>query len=74
VVALFIIVLGSVAVTQLLSRNTSVAPPAIVVNLHRLLAQVLEDSVLSVIERDEWLAGPDLHRDGFSGLAPAPSP
>ncbi|QOF78068.1 efflux RND transporter permease subunit [Variovorax sp. 38R] len=55
VIALFIIVMGSVAVTQLpISQYPPVAPPAIVINVAYpgASAQTLEDSVLSVIERE----------------------
>ncbi|SCK35465.1 multidrug efflux pump [Variovorax sp. HW608] len=55
VIALFIIVMGSVAITQLpISQYPPVAPPAIVVTTAYpgASAQTLEDSVLSVIERE----------------------
>ncbi|SEA67538.1 efflux RND transporter permease subunit [Variovorax sp. YR216] len=55
VIALFIIVMGSVAITQLpISQYPPVAPPAIVVSTAYpgASAQTLEDSVLSVIERE----------------------
>ena len=55
VIALFIIVLGGVAVTQLpIAQYPPVAPPAIVINTAYpgASAQTLEDSVLSVIERE----------------------
>ncbi|MEJ8858948.1 efflux RND transporter permease subunit [Variovorax robiniae] len=55
VIALFIIVMGSVAITQLpISQYPPVAPPAIVVSAAYpgASAQTLEDSVLSVIERE----------------------
>jgi len=55
VIALFILVLGSVAVTQLpVSQYPPVAPPSIVVSAAYpgASAQTLEDSVLSVIERE----------------------
>ena len=55
VIALFILVLGSVAVTQLpISQYPSVAPPSIVINTAYpgASAQTLEDSVISVIERE----------------------
>ncbi|WP_218509756.1 efflux RND transporter permease subunit [Variovorax sp. dw_308] len=55
VIALFIIVMGSVAITQLpISQYPPVAPPAIVVTAAYpgASAQTLEDSVLSVIERE----------------------
>ncbi|TPG24707.1 efflux RND transporter permease subunit [Variovorax guangxiensis] len=55
VIALFVIVMGSVAITQLpISQYPPVAPPAIVINVvyPGASAQTLEDSVLSVIERE----------------------
>ena len=55
VIALFIIVMGSVAITQLpISQYPPVAPPSIVVAAAYpgASAQTLEDSVLSVIERE----------------------
>ncbi|MDB5890963.1 MAG: transporter, hydrophobe/amphiphile efflux family [Polaromonas sp.] len=55
VIALFIIVMGGVAVTQLpIAQYPPVAPPAIVVSASYpgASAQTLEDSVLSVIERE----------------------
>ncbi|WP_348703712.1 efflux RND transporter permease subunit [Acidovorax soli] len=55
VLALFIMVMGGVAITQLpISQYPAVAPPAIVVNVTYpgASAQTLEDSVLSVIERE----------------------
>src|SRR5882672_8197960 len=55
VIALFIIVLGSVAVTQLpVSQYPPVAPPSIVVSAiyPGASAQTLEDSVISVIEQE----------------------
>ena len=55
VIALFVLVLGSVAVTQLpVSQSPPVAPPSIVVSAAYpgASAQTLEDSVLSVIERE----------------------
>ena len=55
VIALFIVVMGSVAVTQLpISQYPPVAPPAIVVTASYpgASAKTLEDSVLSVIERE----------------------
>jgi len=55
VIALFIMVLGGVAVTQLpIAQYPTVAPPSIVVNVAYpgASAQVLEDSVISVIERE----------------------
>ncbi len=55
VIALFILVVGSVAITQLpIAQYPPVAPPAIVVSAAYpgASAQTLEDSVLSVIERE----------------------
>ncbi|MES2509316.1 MAG: efflux RND transporter permease subunit [Pseudomonadota bacterium] len=55
VIALFIIVMGSVAITQLpVAQYPPVAPPSIVVSAAYpgASAQTLEDSVLSVIERE----------------------
>jgi multidrug efflux pump len=55
VIALFIIVVGAVSITQLpIAQYPPVAPPAIVVNVAYpgASAQTLEDSVLSVIERE----------------------
>ena len=55
VIALFIIVLGTVAVTQLpIAQYPPVAPPSIVVSAAYpgASAKTLEDSVLSVIERE----------------------
>jgi multidrug efflux pump len=55
VIALFILVVGSVAVTQLpIAQYPPVAPPSIVVTAAYpgASAQTLEDSVLSVIERE----------------------
>jgi multidrug efflux pump len=55
VIALFILVLGSVAVTQLpIAQYPPVAPPSIVVSAGYpgASAKVLEDSVISVIERE----------------------
>ena len=55
VIALFIMVLGGVAITQLpIAQYPSVAPPAIVVTVAYpgASAQTLEDSVISVIERE----------------------
>ncbi|HBY36395.1 MAG TPA: multidrug efflux RND transporter permease subunit, partial [Delftia acidovorans] len=55
VVALFIIVLGGIALTKLpIAQYPKVAPPAIVINTAYpgASAKVLEDSVLSVIERE----------------------
>src|SRR6218665_3178924 len=54
-IALFILVMGGVAITQLpISQYPPVAPPSIVVNAAYPGAseQTLEDSVLSVIERE----------------------
>ena len=55
VIALFILVVGGVSITQLpISQYPPVAPPAIVINVAYpgASAQTLEDSVLSVIERE----------------------
>ncbi|MDE2417312.1 MAG: efflux RND transporter permease subunit [Burkholderiales bacterium] len=55
VIALFILVMGGVAITQLpVSQYPPVAPPSIVVTAGYpgASAQTLEDSVLSVIERE----------------------
>jgi len=55
VIALFILVMGAVAITQLpVSQYPPVAPPSIVVSAAYpgASAQTLEDSVLSVIERE----------------------
>ena len=55
VVALFIIVLGGIALTKLpIAQYPKVAPPAIVINTAYpgASAKVLEDSVLSVFERE----------------------
>ena len=55
VIALFIIVLGGVAITQLpISQYPPVAPPSIVVSATYpgASAQTLEDSVISVIEQE----------------------
>ena len=55
VIALFIVVAGAVAITQLpVAQYPSVAPPSIVVTAAYpgATAQTLEDSVLSVIERE----------------------
>ncbi|AMM24397.1 efflux RND transporter permease subunit [Variovorax sp. PAMC 28711] len=55
VIALFVIVMGSVAIKQLpISQYPPVAPPAIVITTAYpgASAQTLEDSVLSVIERE----------------------
>jgi len=55
VIALFIIVVGAVSITQLpISQYPPVAPPAIVINVAYpgASAQTLEDTVISVIERE----------------------
>jgi multidrug efflux pump len=55
VIALFVLVLGGVAITQLpVAQYPPVAPPAIVVSAAYpgASAQTLEDSVLSIIERE----------------------
>jgi multidrug efflux pump len=55
VIALFILVMGGVAITQLpIAQYPPVAPPSIVVSAAYpgASAQILEDSVLSVIERE----------------------
>ncbi len=55
VIALFIVVLGGTAMTQLpIAQYPSVAPPAIVINTAYpgASAQTLEDTVISVIERE----------------------
>ncbi|MBY0410358.1 MAG: efflux RND transporter permease subunit, partial [Burkholderiaceae bacterium] len=55
VIALFIMVMGGVAITQLpVAQYPPVAPPSIVINTAYpgASAQTLEDSVLSVIERE----------------------
>jgi multidrug efflux pump len=55
VIALFVLVMGSVAITQLpVSQYPPVAPPSIVISAGYpgASAQTLEDSVLSVIERE----------------------
>ena len=55
VIALFILVMGSVAITQLpISQYPPVAPPSIIVTASYpgASARTLEDSVLSVIERE----------------------
>jgi len=55
VIALFILVMGAVAITQLpISQYPPVAPPAIVITAGYpgASAQTLEDSVFSVIERE----------------------
>jgi multidrug efflux pump len=54
VIALFIMVMGGVAITQLpIAQYPPVAPPAIVINATYpgASAATLEDSVLSVIEQ-----------------------
>jgi multidrug efflux pump len=55
VIALFILVMGGVAITQLpIAQYPPVAPPTIVISAGYpgASAQILEDSVLSVIERE----------------------
>ena len=55
VIALFIILLGCVSITQLpIAQYPNVAPPSIVINATYpgASAQVLEESVISVIERE----------------------
>ena len=55
VIALFVLVLGAVSITQLpISQYPPVAPPAIVITVAYpgASAQTLEDSVISVIERE----------------------
>ena len=55
VIALFIIVIGAVSITQLpISQYPPVAPPAIVLNVTYpgASAKTLEDSVIAVIERE----------------------
>ena len=55
VLALFIMVLGAISITQLpISQYPPVAPPAIIINTAYpgASAQTLEDSVISVIERE----------------------
>ena len=55
VIALFIMVLGAVAITQLpIAQYPPVAPPSIVIATAYpgASAKTLEDSVLSVIERE----------------------
>src|SRR5574343_104427 len=55
VISLFIMVLGGVAITQLpIAQYPPVAPPSIIINTSYpgASAQTLEDSVLSVIERE----------------------
>ncbi|MDP2220114.1 MAG: efflux RND transporter permease subunit, partial [Hydrogenophaga sp.] len=55
VIALFIMVLGAVSITQLpIAQYPPVAPPAIVINASYpgASAKTLEDSVLSVIEQE----------------------
>ena len=55
VIALFILVIGAVSITQLpVAQYPPVAPPSIVINVTYpgASAQTLEDSVISVIERE----------------------
>ena len=55
VIALFIIVMGAVSITQLpIAQYPAVAPPTIVINAAYpgASAQTMDDSVLSVIERE----------------------
>jgi multidrug efflux pump len=55
VIALFVLVLGAVSITQLpISQYPPVAPPSIVISVAYpgASAQTLEDSVISVIERE----------------------
>jgi len=55
VIALFIMVIGAVSITQLpVAQYPNVAPPSIVINAAYpgASAQTLEDSVISVIERE----------------------
>ena len=55
VIALFVLVMGGVSITQLpISQYPPVAPPAIVINVvyPGASAQTLEDAVISVIERE----------------------
>ena len=55
VIALFILVIGGVAITQLpVAQYPPVAPPSIVVNVAYpgASAKTLEESVISVIERE----------------------
>ncbi|WP_418318247.1 efflux RND transporter permease subunit [Piscinibacter sakaiensis] len=55
VIALFIVVLGGVSITQLpIAQYPSVAPPSIVISTAYpgATAQTLEDSVISIIERE----------------------
>src|SRR3954447_4530581 len=55
VIALFVMVLGAVAIKQLpIAQYPTVAPPTIVVSVAYpgASAQTLEDSVISVIERE----------------------
>jgi multidrug efflux pump len=55
VIALFIMVVGAVAITQLpIAQYPAVAPPSIVITAAYpgASAQTLEDSVISVIERE----------------------
>jgi multidrug efflux pump len=55
VISLFILVMGGVAITQLpISQYPPVAPPSIVITAAYpgASAQILEDSVISIIERE----------------------
>ena len=55
VIALFILVFGGVAITKLpIAQYPTVAPPSIVINVAYpgASAQTLEDSVISIIERE----------------------
>jgi multidrug efflux pump len=55
VIALFIVVIGAAAITRLpMAQYPTVAPPSIVISTAYpgASAQVLEDSVLSVIEQE----------------------
>jgi multidrug efflux pump len=55
VIALFIVVIGAAAITRLpIAQYPTVAPPSIVISTAYpgASAQVLEDSVLSVIEQE----------------------
>jgi multidrug efflux pump len=55
VIALFIVVIGAAAITRLpVAQYPTVAPPSIVISTAYpgASAQVLEDSVLSVIEQE----------------------
>ncbi len=71
VIALFILVIGGVAITQLpVSQYPTVAPPSIVITAvyPGASAQTLEDSVHQRHRAgDERLARPDLHRVGEPG-------